>query len=137
MKDGDLSAVSNIENMESSDNCAQRNVCVSIVYCSWWRREMAGIPSPAPPLIAHPFDSPPPLHQSYFFHTYPSDLSLFVGCLKVHTHTHTHASVSPLCICARLQSGPLEMDQSRRSNDGMQAHRERRRGESEERAVKL
>lgn len=51
---------------------------------------MVGILSPAPPLIAHPFDSPPPLHQSYFFLTYPSDLSLFVGCLKVHTHTHMH-----------------------------------------------
>lgn len=58
--------------------------------------EMTPIFSPAPPLFVRPFDSlitfdsPPPLHQSYFLLTSPSDLSLFAGCLKVHTHSHTY-----------------------------------------------
>lgn len=52
--------------------------------------EITPIFSPTPPIFARLFDSPPPLHQSYFLLTSPSDLSLFTGCLKVHTHTLSH-----------------------------------------------
>lgn len=122
--------------------------------CKW---EMTPIVSPAPPfstLLAFPvirpfsftrlilllllllfavillFFSPLPL----IFHSFQAAL------MRTHTLSHTHASVSPLCICSRLQSGPLEMDQSRRSNDGVQAHgetRSEREREREERVVKL
>lgn len=83
--------------------------------------EMTPIFSPAPPSIFRPFDSVitsdslPPLHQPYFLLTSPPLISHSLQTASECTHTHTgkhvhvrmhpHVSVSPLCICARLQSG--------------------------------
>lgn len=38
MKDEDLTLASDIENKEFSNDCALRNVCISVEQCRRWRR---------------------------------------------------------------------------------------------------
>lgn len=146
MKDEDLTLASDIEYKEFWDHSAERNVlnvCGTLVEVEvkW---EMVWLPSlllllpsllstpPPSPIRSSassrsPVSSPPLCTNPTLFSPLPLiSHSLQAASLLAHTHTHPHASVSPLCIRSRLRFGPLEMDQRGRSNDGMQAHWERR-----------
>lgn len=93
------------------------------------------------------FSDTPPFFPSLFPHfiliillnaviLLSSHLSLWSFSLYRHTHTHTVYTHTCICISSlhMLQSAirPLEMDQSRRSNDGMQGGGVKREGESEQ-----